>query len=84
MQRANFYQDGLGFKGKLSQEVGEVGGGGIQSEIQTQGSLMLLIVVGFLAGSTWEPVVSTQALPSASTCTAAMTATVHAIQSAKK
>lgn len=45
---------------------------------------MLLIIVTFLAGATWGPVVSTQALPSTSTCTAAMNATAHAIQAAAK
>lgn len=45
---------------------------------------MLLIVVTFLAGATWGPMVSTQMMPSASACTAAMTATAHAIQATAK
>ena len=45
---------------------------------------MLLIIVTFLAGAAWGPVVSTQALPSTLTCTAAMNATARTIQAAAK
>lgn len=45
---------------------------------------MILIVVTFLAGTTWGPTVTTQAMPNAGVCTAAMHATVHAIQRGAK
>ena len=45
---------------------------------------MLLIVVTFLSGSTWGPVVSMQAMPNVGACMAAMTATAQAIQGSAK
>lgn len=49
-----------------------------------QRTYMLLIIVTFLSGATWGPTVSTQIMPSASACAAAMTATAHAIHNAAK
>lgn len=40
---------------------------------------MLLIVVTFVAGSTWGPLVSIQDLPNAAACTAAMNAVAQTI-----
>ena len=40
---------------------------------------MLLIVVTFLAGTTWGPAVATQALPSAAACTTSMNSVAQTI-----
>lgn len=40
---------------------------------------MLLIIVTFLAGTTWGPAVATQALPGAAACTTSMNAVAQTI-----
>lgn len=45
---------------------------------------MLLIVVTFLAGATWGPQVSMQAMPNAAACTAAMNAVAQTIGATAK
>ena len=45
---------------------------------------MLLIVVTFLAGTTWGPTVATQALSSATACTTSMNDVAQAIKDTAK
>ena len=45
---------------------------------------MLLIVVTFLAGATWGPQVSMQAMPNAAACTSSMIAVAQAIMDTAK
>lgn len=45
---------------------------------------MLLIVVTFLAGTTWGPQISLQAMPNESACTAAMNAVAQTIETTAK